>query len=796
MKHFQKNVFRLAIQSRGSFIGAMFIIAIGIFVYVAMMDTLWNLKGQVDVYYESSRLADVFAEVSGISESELKRLEEIPGILDVSGKMAADVRLLADGQEEIVTVHLLSYDEDDSLNRLTLTDADGRYGMNGETGSQETAAGYDSLYLGGRMAEVYGYQGGEALKLLVNGRAVNVQFAGTCHEPDYIYSIPPGGAMVPDGEVYDIACMEKSRMEEITGRHDSLNELGFTLASGYEFKDVSHNLTEQLENFGLISLTEREDQGSYDMVQGEMGELISVGTILPVIFMAISVFMLYVVLKKMIDRDQSLIGTMKAFGMTDRELMGAYLFEGAAIGAVGAAAGSILAIPFGQYMFDMYVDFFNLPDTIYHNYLGSRISGLALAVGTGLLAAFLGVRDILSIAPAQAMRAKAPAAVQNLFIPEFLLKRMGPLERMGCRAIARNPFRGFLIALAIGFPFSMSSVLLSFQGIADQMFMNQFEKIQIYDFQVSLDRYDTPIRAAQSGAVLEGVTVSEAVCTAAAELKKENRSKFVMLYGLNPGSESWLIMDNQGQYYEPPDGGILINSRIAEDLHVEAGDTIDITCPGMTVERVNIPVAGVIAESFGSGCYMSLESFGKLFQTRCPANTVLLKVKEGKKEQVKQKMMETSQVAWLVDAGKIIGSYQDMMGSMLAMIHMFSVMSAAAGGILIYNISMINIRERVNEFGTLMVLGESEREIGRMILFEQAVYFAAGIAMGYPGSMGIRFLLEELVMSDSYTINLNVGPLSYLLAFLICLGMTLVSCMAQVRFVGRIHLTDILKERE
>lgn len=796
MKHFQKNVFRLAGQNRGSFIGAMFIIAIGIFVYVAMMDTLWNLKGQVEAYYESSHLADVFAEVSGISESELKRLKEIPGILDVSGKMAADVRLLADGQEEIVTVHLLSYDEDDSLNQLTLTDADGRYGMTGETGSQETAAGYDNLYLGGRMAEVYGYQGGEAMKLLINGRAVNVQFAGTCHGPEYIYSIPPGGAMVPDGEVYDIAGMEKSRMEEITGRHDSLNELGFTLASGYEFEDVSHGLTEQLENFGLISLTKREDQGSYDMVQGEMGELISIGTILPVIFMAISVFMLYVVLKKMIDRDQSLIGTMKAFGMTDRELMGAYLFEGVAIGAVGAAAGSILAIPFGQYMFDMYVDFFNLPDTIYHNYLGSRISGLALAVGTGLLAAFLGVRDILSIAPAQAMRAKAPAAVQNLFIPEFLLKRLGPLERMGCRAIARNPFRGFLIALAIGFPFSMSSVLLSFQGIADQMFMDQFEKIQIYDFQISLNRYDTPIRAAQSGEVLEGVTVSEAVCTAAAELKKENRSKFVMLYGLNPGSENWLVMDNQGQYYEPPDGGILINSRIAEDLHVEAGDMIEITCPGMTVEQVKIPVVGVIAESFGSGCYMSLESFGKLFQTRCPANTVLLKVKEGKKEQVKQKLMETSQVTWLVDAGKIIGSYQDMMGSMLAMIHMFSIMSVAAGGILIYNISMINIRERVNEFGTLMVLGESEREIGRMILFEQAVYFLAGIAMGYPGSMGIRLLLEKLVISDSYTVNLNVGPLSYLMAFFTCLGITFVSCMAQVRFVGRIHLTDILKERE
>lgn len=71
-------------------------------------------------------------------------------------------------------------------------------------------------------------------------------------------------------------------------------------------------LEEALELYGLKSLCERKDQTSYNMVDGEIGELIFVGTILPLLFMAISVFMLYVVLKKMVDRDQKLIGTMKA----------------------------------------------------------------------------------------------------------------------------------------------------------------------------------------------------------------------------------------------------------------------------------------------------------------------------------------------------------------------------------------------------------------------------------------------------------------------------------------------------
>ena len=56
-----------------------------------------------------------------------------------------------------------------------------------------------------------------------------------------------------------------------------------------------------------------------------------------------------------------------------------------------------------------------------------------------------------------------------------------------------------------------------------------------------LDRYVSPVKAAQSGGVLEGVEESEAVCTVQAELKNENLSEFVMLYGLTPRSGLWRI---------------------------------------------------------------------------------------------------------------------------------------------------------------------------------------------------------------------------------------------------------------
>ena len=204
-------------------------------------------------------------------------------------------------------------------------------------------------------------------------------------------------------------------------------------------------MSERLAPYGLISMSKKEDQTSYDMVEGEIGELISMGTILPFMFLSISVFMLYVVLKKMIDRDQSLIGTMKAFGMTDLELLVPYLMEGLIIGVAGALVGAVLAAPFGRYMFGMYVEFFNLPNTIYHDFIWTRITGILLAAATGAAAAYLGVRDILIIVPAQAMRQAAPKNVGNVRIPWQIARQLNTVGKMALRSVTRNPFRGFFI---------------------------------------------------------------------------------------------------------------------------------------------------------------------------------------------------------------------------------------------------------------------------------------------------------------------------------------------------------------
>lgn len=782
MKLYGKNAARSAKQSWGTYVGAACIIALGVFIYVSMMDTLDNLDGQVSVYYENSHLADVFAQVAAIPETEVLRLEELPGIQTAFGRLSEDVRLLTANQTEIVSVHLLSYEDSDSLNRIETSD--GR------------APAADDIYIGTKMMEAYGWQPGEQVQLLVQGKAVNFTVVGTCYAPEYIYAIPPSGAMIPDGAIYDMAAIDRSRFEELFNQKGLFTELGFALSPGSTYEDVRYVLKDRLASYGLTALGSREDQTSYDMVAGEISELIAIGTALPMIFMSVSVFMLYTVLRKIIDRDRSLIGTMKAMGGGDRELIFAYLGQGILIGLAGAIGGSIVAVPFGQFMFRMYVDFFNLPDPVYHSCLHTRVEALLIALTVSMGAVYLGVWGIVKIAPAEAMRTATPGKIRNVLWFDRLVQKLKGMEKLGVRAITRSPFRTFLVVLAIAFPFGMSSVLMSMDGVAEQMYFDQFDKVRTYDIQVSLDHYTSDSQAKAAGELLRGVSESEAITSIAIELRHDNRSEFVLLNALHPESQMYRIRDIYETYYEPPTDGLIINSHIAKDLHVQAGDILEVVNTQLSPQPVAIPVKAIIIESMGSGCYLAMESMQQFFAAGNLSDTILLQVQPGQQEAVKAELLQAGRVTGMADTERIIESYRTMMGSMLGMMNMFSLMAVVTGIILIYNISVISIRERKVEFGTLLIMGTSSREIRRMVWFEQAVYFFLGLALGVPMSYGFKALIENLIMSDSYAIRMQIKPAAYLEACLICVVVVIVSGFSVVRVIRKIQPTDILKERE
>ncbi len=781
MKSFRKNVLRLAWQNKSSIIGSVAIIAIGIFVMVSMLDTLRNLTGQVFSYYESYGLADVFVNVRSMPSEDLKKLSALDGIEAAEGRLSEDVRMLCEGQEEISTVHLVSYMPDASINRLEL--------------SSRALAG-DSLYIGRRMSEAYSFSKGTPIELIIRGKSCSFSWEGTVSGPEYIYSVGGNGALVPDGTIYDIAAVSYERLARLTGQEGCVNEIGIRIAPGWNYEDVRSELNNALEPYGLLSVTRQKDQSSVAMVRSEMNELLGVGTAIPLLFMAITVYMLCMSLKKMIEHDQTLIGSMKAFGMRNGELIGAYMIEGVAIGAAGALLGSILARPLGIFMFKLYLDFFTLPVTEYRDFMNTRLAGAAAAIATSVLAVFLGCREVLSITPAMAMKSRSPEKARQLRLPAFMTRGMDCFSKLALRSMIRNPVRGFLVILAVAFPFGLSVVLLSFSPAIDDLIQIQFDTVQSYDLMLSVDGWADPHRLEHAGLQLEGAEQAEAVCSLPVELKNGNLREITLLNGLRRGSELWRIGDSYKVVHEPPTDGLILNSRTARDLHLSEGDWVELSFPTAGIKDVRLRVNEIIEEIFAGGCYTDLESFPSLFGTAPPANTLLIKADPERANGLKEQMRGTASVSTIVDPRKIAGSYKEMFGSMTIMIDMFAVIGVIAGFLLISNISMINIRERFTELGTLEVVGARKSELDRMLALEIAVFFALGLVLGLPTSEGIKKLLEYYMESESYSVKMTIPPSSYLISLAMCAVMVWAAWKRETKLIRSIALTDILKERE
>ena len=77
MNYYLKNIFRTFWRNKASYFGSICIIALGIFVYIAMIDVLYNLDDQLQRYYEENQFAQVFATVSQMPAQDLQQLEQM-----------------------------------------------------------------------------------------------------------------------------------------------------------------------------------------------------------------------------------------------------------------------------------------------------------------------------------------------------------------------------------------------------------------------------------------------------------------------------------------------------------------------------------------------------------------------------------------------------------------------------------------------------------------------------------------------------------------------------------------------
>lgn len=757
------------------------IVASGVAAYLASMSTHESLKLARDRYYESSQFPDVFVELTRAPGSIAQVLREFPGIALLRQGLAHQARLEVEGIGDTLSARVMSLPELDDPGRLTLLA--GRWP---EPGSREAL-------LGESFAEKRGIEPGQTLRLTLNGRFETLVVTGLVSSPEFILGAAHGG--MSDDRSFGLIWMDRERLAAAIDQRDSFNTLAVTLRHRTDRAEVVAELDRRLARYGSRGAYGREDQFSHRALQQEIAEQRVFATVLPVIFLAVSVFVLHSVLSRRVSLERAQIATLRALGYGGLSLGWHYLLIGLMISGAGVLLGILLGAQLGRWLTALYALYFRFPTFTWE--LPPAVLAvplMAVMLGTTLASA-AAVRAILQCPPAEAMQPAAPARLghRGLWIGRRLSH---PIDLMIGRAVLSRPLRSLFTLMGIA-----GSVAILISGSWWRDALDHLLRVQ-FELAMPADQYLALLPSVPSAAQAEllrlpGVLSAELRQSAAVRLHGPGGSERTRLESFGADDTLRQPMAVDGQAGLPPVSGLLLPTRLAQALAVKPGDRVIVEFLDGKQHRREVEIESVIAEPMGRSAYIAPANLIGLSGEPERYDQAALRIEAGQEQALASALRRYPTVIASFRKGELLARIQE--SSRRNLLVFSAVLTAFAAAItvgVIYNSARIALSERRWELATLRVLGMTQAEVGRLLLGELALQTLLAMPIGAVAGLALAHLLVSMMSEGQFTIPVLVLPRTYAWAIASTLATALASAALVRRRLTRLDLIAVLKVRE
>ena len=786
MKMLDKKLVRDLWQMKSQAVTIALVVAAGIAGFIGSLSTYDSLRWSRENYYDTARFADVFAELKRAPKAVERRIAELPGVADAETTVQFDVTLDIPGVPEPVVGRMIGLADSGQprLNRLFI-----RHGRLPEAGRPHEVVVSEGF------AAKRQLKPGDQLAALINGKRETIEIVGVGLSPEYIFATR-GGAF-PDDRGFGVFWMDRVHLASAFNMEGAFNHAVLRLAPGASERTVIDQLDRLLEPYGGLQAYGRNDQASNKILTQESDQQKVMGTTLPLPFFGVAIFLLNVVLGRIVSTQREQIAALKALGYGNMAIAAHYLKLVLMIVSLGIGIGVLVGWWFGHYMTAMYTEFFHFPHLTYRVQLWIPL----LAGGISLLAAVAGalntVRNVVALAPAQAMRPPFPPRYRKMLLERLgLVHWLAPATRMVIRTMERHPLRALVTIFGIA---SSVAVLLSgtfWRDSVNYLIYVQFEAVQRADAEVAFTE-PAASRVRHEIAHIPGVLETEVSRIVPVRLSSGHRFYRTAVQGLPQDPRLRRLLDEQLRSVALPSDGLVLTDRLAQRLNVRAGDTVWVESLESTRRKREAIVAGTVRELIGMSAYMDIGALNRFMGEADVVSSVSVAL---------DKSQEKDFFAYLKGFPKIATS-----GSKTAMLQSFKETSAKnvlffttiftgfasviAFGV-VYNSARIALAERAWELASLRVLGFSRREVSAFLLGELAIEIAIAIPLGFPLGYFISWGLIQLMPHETLILPVIIQPATYAYAAIAILLAGMISALIVRHRIDRLDLVAVLKTRE
>jgi putative ABC transport system permease protein len=714
-------------------------------------------------------------------------VSQLPGVAQVETTVVRDVQVAITGVSDPIIGKLIGIDPQHppQINRVFLRS--GRMIM-------ARSGGRLDVLVSEAFAMARGLQPGDHLSALINGKREELVVAGIALSPEFIFA---GFSGAPDLKGFGVFWLDQTALASAYDMNGAFNHLNIRLAPQASTDATLAGIDRVLQAWGGIRAYGRDEQMSHTRVESEIKEQRVLGTILPTIFLAIAAFLLNVVLGRQILLQREQIAALKALGYDNASIGWHYIKLALLIVSVGLILGLGAGTWLGELLTTLYRKSFSFPVFHYRVRPELLLAAVIATSAAALGATWQAIRSSVRLAPAEAMRPRAPGIYRPSFIERFGWRdRFSPGMRMIIRNMQRNIIRATLTVLGIA---ASIAVLISgtFWGDAiDLLLTTQFRQVLRGDVTVGLIEPRVS-RVLHEFGKLPHVSATEAARTIPVRLVNGHRHWRGMIQGRpeHPILNRVIGLDHRSRIL--PVDGLLITDRLARKLGVRPGDYVTVDVEEGARERFSLPVSAIVNEMMGLNAYMERRSLNRVLKEGDVLNQVTLSVDREHESDLLQRLQQLPMVAAAFSKASMLANVQGITARNLKIISgVLTVFASIIAVGVVYNQVRIALTERSWELASLRVLGFTCGEVSRLLLGELVIEIVLAIPIGMLGGLALAKTIVALVQTDEFFFPAQVQAPTYAYAVL-CVVITGIASAAIVnRKISDLDLVGVLKTHE
>ena len=572
-----------------------------------------------------------------------------------------------------------------------------------------------------------------------------------------------------------------------------------------ELKDAEEELLDardEIDSMDTPDLTilDRNSNVGYNNLDSSSDIVAGVSRVFPVFFILIAALVCITTMTRMIDEERTQIGTLKALGYTDREIMNKYLIysgSGAVLGcALGIAAGSTI---FPQILWKAYCIMLSIqPNVVLTVNWPLSLAVLVTYTAIMLFVTWWCCHKTLAENPAELIRPKAPEAGKQIFVEKLpFWKRISFLNKVTIRNIFRYKQRLAMMLIGIG---GCTALLLTGFGLRDSISnvaAYQFENVTKYDMSVYF-REEPSER--QQGKFIKAVEHDASnrmfYHQSSVEVDFDNRVKEVYL--LSGGDEMTEFIDfHKGEtpLSLPGKNQVLLSSGVAENLGIRQGD--EVILRNSDLEELHLTVSAIYDNHVYNYAIVSPETITEQWGREPEYQMAFICMKDGADvHALSAAISDLSFVMNVAVSEDLAATVGRMMEALDLVVWVIVFCAGLLAVTVLYNLTNININERIREIATIKVLGFNASETAAYVFKENLALTVVGALLGLVfGKLLLIFVMSQIKI-DMVWFTVLTEPVSYLWS----IGLTLLSALV-VDFVfyfrlDKINMAEALKSVE